>query len=521
MTWRTLTDARFLMWFVVAGGLALRVWHYAANHTIWYDESVLLANVMEKDFAQLAGPLHHEVAAPPLFVWLLKLIHLSGGDEPYLWRLPPFLFSVAGLLVTVPLARRLFPPHLAVLAVALVAVSDNHIWLGCCVKPYISDALVTTALLLHLLGTTHWPISRRLLVLAAATPVLFGFSYTATLGVGAVLLALAPAAGRGGTRGRITWVVAITVVAATAAVLYFGPVKAQRVPRLVEEWTERGYFPNYAEPLSLPWWVLKNVLGVCQYVCHPSGFVLGLLAPLGAWALWKAGKREVVIACVGLFVLALVAAAVKAYPLGQIRLSHFLAPAVLVLGVAGVQQLARWWGWIGMQLAWLLGLAQAVLWRVWRALVRAAREPNSAQSYRTPENHSQLPRLGRWWEWLGVGLVLLLVAVADSVSLFHLYQPWSQPDAQAVKRYVMTHRQPGEAILSDEGNYIYFFHGEVKPIAAGGAEVPAGGRAWVVMDFYDDEQRRAYIDARLAPLGFECVESHSFREAGAYLYERK
>ena len=59
--WRTLTDARFLIRLFVAGGLFLRVWHYVANHTIWYDESVLLVNVMEKDFAGLLGPLHHAV----------------------------------------------------------------------------------------------------------------------------------------------------------------------------------------------------------------------------------------------------------------------------------------------------------------------------------------------------------------------------------------------------------------------------------------------------------------------------
>ena len=51
--WKRLTDAKFLTWFLVAGGLFLRVWHYLANHTIWYDESVLLVNVMEKDFAGL------------------------------------------------------------------------------------------------------------------------------------------------------------------------------------------------------------------------------------------------------------------------------------------------------------------------------------------------------------------------------------------------------------------------------------------------------------------------------------
>lgn len=472
MKWRTLTDPRFLLRLAVAVGLILRAWHYAANHTIWYDEAVLLVNVMEKGFAGLLGPLHHEVAAPPLFVWLLKLIHLAGGDQPYLWRLPPFLFSVAGLLVTAPLARRVFPPHLAAFAVALVAMSDNHLWLGCCVKPYAGDTLVTTGLLLYLVGTTHWPLSRRLLVLASATPLLFAFSYTAMFGVGAVLLALVPNTWK--ERRRMAWAVATLSAAATVAVLYFGPVKAQRVPRLVEEWTERGYFPNFADPLALPWWLLKNVMGVCQYTYQPSGFVLGLLAPLGGWALWRSGRREVVIACGGLFALALLAAALKAYPLGQHRLSQFLAPAVLLLGVTGVGEVVR------------------------------------------------------WRKWVGVGLAVLLVAVVSYLPLSRFVRPWPQPDAERVRQHVRQHRQPGDAILSDEKNYLYFFFGEVQPLVAGGAGVSPGGRAWVVMDFHDPEERRAYIETRLGPLGFERVEGNDQEfgtppkpQAAAYLYQRK
>lgn len=458
-----LTDAGFLTRTAVAVGVLLRVWHYACNHTIWYDEAVLLANVMEKDFGQLLGPMHHAVAAPPLFVWLLKLIHLTAGDQPYVWRLVPFVFSLIGLLLMPPLARRVLDRPAAVLAVWLTAVSDGHVWLGCTVKPYAGDTAITTALLLFLTASAGWSSARRLLVLAAVTPLLFGISYTAVFVVGGVLLAVARAVWRGDWRGRVAWLAAGAVAAGTLAVLYFGPMTAQRVPSLVDEW--RSHFPNWSDPLSVPWWVLKATLGVFQQVCNPSGFVLGLLAPVGVAALWRAGRREVVIACVGTFVLAVLAAGVKAYPYGQHRLSQFLAPAAIILGAAAVGELML----------------------RWRAAV-----------------------------WLAV----MLVAVAGGLSLSHIPFPWHRPDSQSVHRYVTEHRQPGDAVLSNEATYLYFFFGELQPIESGGAEVPVGGRAWVVMDHYDQNVRRVYIDWRLAPLGFELVEEKEFFQAAAYLYER-
>jgi hypothetical protein len=480
---RLFTDARFLTRFLVAGGLLLRVWHYAANHTIWYDESVLLVNVMEKDFAGLIGPLHHAVAAPPLFVWLLKLLHLTAGDVPYVWRAVPFAFSVAGLLVTVPMARRTLDPVAAVLAVGLMAVSDEAVWLGCCVKPYAGDAAIAAALLLYLRASDGWPAAKRLCLLAAVTPPLMCFSYTSLFVIGGLLQALAPTAWAGGTRSRLSWVLAGAVAGLTLAALYFGPMKAQRDPNLFIEW--RFHFPNSEVPawlpagVRLPAWPVWATSGVFQLACNPSGVVLGLLAPLGAWGLWRAGRREVVIACVGMFVLALLAAAVKAYPYGQHRLSFFLTPAAIVLGAAGVGEIAR------------------------------------------------------RWKWVGVSLAVALVAVGDGYSLYHLAYPWLRPDAAAVRRHVQQNRLPGDVVLSDDatdpkrGNYLYFFFGELKPLAAG-AEVPPGGRAWVVMDHYTAAERRAYIEQQLAPLGFELVEetqygadSERFHQSAVYLYVRK
>ena len=59
--WKRLTDPRALMWVLALGGLFTRAWHYAANHTIWFDEAVLLLNIMRRDYAGLLGPAYEHI----------------------------------------------------------------------------------------------------------------------------------------------------------------------------------------------------------------------------------------------------------------------------------------------------------------------------------------------------------------------------------------------------------------------------------------------------------------------------
>ena len=74
--------------------------------------------------------------------------------------------------------------------------------------------------------------------------------------------------------------------------------------------------------------------------------------------------------------------------------------------------------------------------------------------------------------------------------------------------------------MSDEGNYLYYLPGAVGRLADAGA-VPVGGRAWVLMDHAANPGRQEYPDARLGPLGFAVVSKQEFREATAFLYERR
>jgi hypothetical protein len=454
-----LVDPTFLTRLFLVGGLFFRLWHYLQNHVIWYDEAVLLANVLDKSFFELLGPLQSEVAAPPLFLWLLKLVHLTIGDIDYVWRLLPLLAGCAGLLLCVPVFRAVLTPHGAALAVGLFAVADDHIRLSNTVKPYTLDAFGTLVLLFAFLKTAQWPTHKRLLLVAALAPLLLCFSYPMAFVLGGLLLGLLPR----DRKAVLAWLLAVAVLGGTFATLYFGPIRAQRVSKLENEW-ERNYLP-YREPVQVPWWLTWNTFGVCQQSCNPSGALLTVFVPLGAFAFWRTGHRRWVVFLCGAWLAVLAASALRSYPYGQNRLMQFLGPIVLLLGIRGLEWLSTW-----------------------------------KRSF-------------------AVGLGMALFIVADGYSLHRLVWPWSDPDARSVAKFIGENRSD-EPVLSDEGNYFYFLNKQVLPLS-NAAKVPVGGRVWVVMDHYTPEIRRHAINNTLAPLGFVEIDAKEFTRAGAYLFERR
>src|SRR3954462_2427628 len=98
---------RFLLLTLLGLGFTLRIRQYAACPSYWYDEAYLLLNVFSLSFEELLGPLRENQAAPPLFLWALRGLYLALGGSEWIMRLPALLASLAGLLLLVPLARRL------------------------------------------------------------------------------------------------------------------------------------------------------------------------------------------------------------------------------------------------------------------------------------------------------------------------------------------------------------------------------------------------------------------------------
>ena len=456
-----------ITWIFVAFGLALRLWHYAVNHTIWYDEAVLLANILDKDYTGLSGPLNHAVAAPPIFLWGLKLLADICGDEPYCWRFVPFACSCGTLLLTVPLVRQVLSPPVAVIAVGLVAISDNHVWLGCNIKPYAGDALIATALLYYYFATQRWSAAKRSAGLALLIPPILCTSYPAAFIAGGLLLALLPFAYCERLRGLAAWATAASVALATFAGLYFGPIRNQRVEGLLNEWGPK--FPDFQSPASLPWWLIETTTTVFQFCYNPVGFYLAVVAPFGIVSALRSGRRDLAVLLTAPFALALVAAALKAYPYGFNRLMFFIAPCALLLGGLGMDAIFRY-----------------------------------------------LPS-----KRLHIATGAFLLAIGSLLPVLHVVKPWDRPDSSGMAAYIRTHRLEGDRVAADEQTYAYFFRGELLSLNEAAATVVPGGRVWVPMDFYTPEVRIAYLESKLKPGEFELIREQRFRDCCAYLFVRR
>jgi len=181
---------QLILWVFVGIGVALRLFHFFHNRSLWIDEVYVANSLIRMNFRQLAQPaLEYEQKAPILFLWLCRLAVLVFGRQEMALRLVPLLCSLTALMLFVPLTRRLLSPLGAVVAVALLALAPPLVYHSVEIKQYSAELLATVVSLLlyaHYHRSKHWPA---LLAWAAGGAVLVWFSYASIF----VLMAVAGA----------------------------------------------------------------------------------------------------------------------------------------------------------------------------------------------------------------------------------------------------------------------------------------------------------------------------------------
>ena len=336
----------------VALGVALRVARYLMDYPLWWDEAFVAVNFLRRGYLDLLRPLDYGQVCPLLFLWVeLTIVKVAGFSEWSL-RLFPLLCAVSSVFLFRYAAGLIFRGVPLLLAVAIFAVSFHPIRHAADLKPYAGDLLASLGLLT--LSLAWWKRPERpvwMWTLAAIVPLALAISHPAVFVAGGIGLGLAPAVLQTGRRA--VWLAYVTFLLVTIATflglfaVFTGSQASATLSAMQEQWGQG--FPPIGPLLALGrWFVTVHTGGMFAYPCGgergASGLTL-LLFVVGIVVLCQRGRATIAAVCLGPFVLAIVAAALRRYPYGGVahgssaRIMQYLAPGICLLAGLGLAAL--------------------------------------------------------------------------------------------------------------------------------------------------------------------------------------
>ena len=89
----------WLLWAIIAVGVALRLVIFFQNRNLIIDEANIVRNLADRGFAGLTHPLKYEQYAPPVFLWIEKAVSIIAGYGEKAMRFYSLVCGAGVLLV--------------------------------------------------------------------------------------------------------------------------------------------------------------------------------------------------------------------------------------------------------------------------------------------------------------------------------------------------------------------------------------------------------------------------------------
>lgn len=335
--------SKIAIWVIIIMGIVLRLVAIVQNRNLIIDEANIVRNLYERDFVGLLRPLRYEQYAPPIFLWIEKLLSMIFGFGEQGLKLYPLTCGIAALFVFRAILKRFVIDEVIWFPLALMAFNPHFIEFSSSIKQYMPDLLIVLLLLLLALKTDLFSIPKAKFVLlwsgvgmfciAASMPSVFalasvGFYY----------------AWHSATKRKWSYIIILLVIAViwlAAFGIYFWLILK---PQINSEYLQKyhaEYFLHALPANSAEW--KHNVMRIEELITNAIGFtffntMIGLLFIIAGIIRLARRHFDVFILIIAPLLLTLVAAMLNQFSL-IMRVSLFLLPLLLLLFAFGIESI--------------------------------------------------------------------------------------------------------------------------------------------------------------------------------------
>ena len=321
--------------FILLVAVALRFFQLGET-SLWVDEAKYANNSMT-DFWSFIENTRTRNSSPILLPYLYYCFGESLRD-PLLIRIPPAIFSILSVAVTLALPRAGVSFLTAALSAFILAIAPAQIEYAQEVREYSLSVFFSCAIIFAYAFAVNKPSKRSIyyfsLVLFATPFASYGVIFMALAAVVAFLFIEVS-----GHKYRRRALLLIPVISLLIGIALTYQLTAMYQTRIAKAWYLVGYYPP-DETLAALKWLAKS--GLTYFRQAIGGSKIGLLSLLLVCAymitsvVHRAGWRSKQYLCLVLVILvagSILAASIGAYPFGGIR-QHLFATPLIVLCVA-------------------------------------------------------------------------------------------------------------------------------------------------------------------------------------------
>lgn len=168
-----------LLAIFIISGIALRIFHFIYNRSLWMDEVYLATSLIKYNYHELIhSPLYYEQKAPIGFLLCVKLIVNIFGKNEYALRLIPLFSGIISLFLFIPVGKYFLSKPALVLALGILCFSPALIYHAVEIKQYAIELLATLAALYTFIRFEHKKSLITMVIWGLMGGLLIWFSYS-------------------------------------------------------------------------------------------------------------------------------------------------------------------------------------------------------------------------------------------------------------------------------------------------------------------------------------------------------